>query len=48
MEMDGTFLILFVQCFLGVASLLAKQATQLIMVSGECELACKQDLTSTL
>jgi len=36
MEMDGTFLIIFVQCFLGVASLLAEQTTQLIMVSGKC------------
>ena len=35
MELDGTFLIIFVQCFLGVASLLAKQAAQLIMVSGK-------------
>ena len=33
-EMDGTFVIIFVQCFVGVTSLLAQQATQFIMVSG--------------
>lgn len=33
-EMDGTFLIILVQCLVGVTSLLAKQATQLIMVPG--------------
>ena len=33
-EMDGAVLIIFVQCFVGVTSLLAQQTTQLIMVSG--------------
>lgn len=36
MEMDGTFPLILVRCFVGVTSLLAKQATQLIMVSGKC------------
>lgn len=33
-EMDGTFLVVLVQCFVGFTSVLAQQAAQLIMVSG--------------
>ena len=34
MEVDGTFSVILVQCFVGAASVLAEQTPQLIMVSG--------------